>query len=253
MDNFSQRRIPKRKDRINLIWVVSMVALVILLIGLFIPWIGDLFFDRLILVFALGLFVLFLGVSVFQRWSWGNSWQTFAEQNGLRCELKKPHGLALIKWPVIEGVFQGYPIQVKRFTRGSGRYKKIYTAIQLSLRDPVGSSLEISKSTWLSGFKSVFSPTDLQTVQLGELELDRKLRVRSDSDTFARSVLSSYDIQQRLVEIVSQAPEMGVTVQGRELNYSERTSVTDRAYLYALLGTVTSFAAYLERYSRDTG
>ena len=251
MDDFTQRRIPKRKDRINLIWIVSAAAAAFPLAGLLIPRIGRLLFDQLLTYYIVGILILFLGVSAYQWWAWGNSWRNFAAENGLFCGMERPHGLALIQWPVIEGTFQGYQIRVERFTRGSGRYKKIYTAIQVALRESASNAMEINKTTWRTGLKNIFSQSNLQTIQLDNMELDRKLRVRSNSSTFARSVLASFDVQQRLVEIGAQAPEMSITVQGQELKFSERSSITDGDYLYALLQTLASCAAYVERHGRD--
>lgn len=247
-----QRRVSKRRDRFNPIYLLYILIFVPALLDLFFPEIdgflgGDLYLFYVILIFGFSL-----GISFFQWRAWHNRWRNFATDMGLTYQSYKSKQAFLFQWPRIEGTYQGHSLVIERFTKGSGRYKKIYTLIHMSLRDPLSETVEIVPKSLSSGIRRSMAGKDagLEYVQVGDEVFDRKLEVKSSSAQFVRNVLSSHNTKQGILEIRSQTRDLKIRVQGQELYYQERSNIMDMNYLLDVLNTLVDFLGYIDRYGR---
>ncbi len=245
--NVEKQNIPKRKDRISIQALsFGVMFLLVVTLALF-PSI----FDNIsvTLIFFLIIVVPLLGGGWLQRFIWQNSWRDFAANTGLIYRKSKPPG-GLFDRPKVIGKYQGFPVHVERYTRGTGKYQKVYTQIRVILKLPLSSLLIINRKTWFSNIKRLYKPNSFEAkfVDLGDEDFGRRVEVKSDSESFARAILSLYRVRQGFREIAAQAPEMKIVVRDNEILYTERGNITDTEYLTAILNTLIDFAKYLERY-----
>ena len=144
-----QRRIPKRKDRFDLVFGIWIIVLAIPILDLLLPGLHLISDDDRWLIFYFVLVMLALmGANLYKWKAWHNAWRGFSSEMGLSCVGYKPNQFSFLEWPRIEGSYQGYKLLIKRFTRGSGKYKKIYTSVNIDLRSQVSESLEIRARSW---------------------------------------------------------------------------------------------------------
>jgi hypothetical protein len=248
-----QRRISKRKDRFNPAYLLYLFIFVPLLLGVFFPqvdvYLGE---DVYLWILIIIILVLSLGINAFQWRAWHNRWREFAAQMGLQYQSYKSKQAFLFQWPRIDGTYHGNALQIERFTKGSGRYKKIYTSISMHFRDPVSNSLVVIPKRLTSGLRRSLARdnADLEFIEIGDELFDRKVEVKASSMQFARDVLSSHQIQQGLVEIRGQTRDLEIQVKGTELNYQERSNIMDLQYLTDVLNFLAEFMGYIERSGR---
>jgi len=257
-DALSQRRVPRRKDRLiapilSVLYIPIIFGVAFLVVK--IP-LGDIIPSEYVSWFYLAIVVLVIFALNFgQHKAWQHVWQVFSEENGLKYETEKPalKALTLFHWPRITGVFQGFPITIYHFTQGSGKYKKIYTAITLAFNSHLEDGLEISSKGWLSGVKNLIAKNDsgYQNVSLDDEALERKIVVKSTQDRFARSVLSAYSIKQGLLEIESQSPDIKIIIKDKSIYYQERSNIMDRGYMLAVINVLREIASSVERYGHN--
>lgn len=246
-----QRRIPKRKDRFDLVYGIWIIVLALPILDLLLPNIHLISGEDSWFIFYFVLVMLaLLGVNLYKWRTWHNTWGDFASEMGLSCVGYKPNQFSFLEWPRIEGSYQGYDLLIKRFTRGSGKYKKIYTSVNIDLRNQVSESLGIMPRKWTLGIRKwlPLANNAALDVHLGDDLFDRKFVLTSSAEHFARNVLSSYGLKQGLVEIKRQAKDFKLDVQGSGIYYQEQSSILDKDYLSALINTFIELAGYVERY-----
>jgi len=247
----SERRIPRRRDR----FILVLLKMIFIVIVFSVPFLGieiPIIMEYVSRFYIFVILLLVFGANLFLFLSWQYSWRVFAEDKGLVYETPKTKKTLLFHWPRITGVYQGYPVQMERFTRGTGKYKKIYTAITFILNDSFEEGLEISPNSWLFAAKRsmVKGDGELQYMSLNDDVFDKKLEIKSTDEQFARSVLSSNTIRQELREIRSQASDIKIKIEGRKLYYHERSNIIDRAYLSTVFNTLRELVRSVERYGR---
>jgi hypothetical protein len=147
------------------------------------------------------ILVLSLGINYLQWRAWHNRWREFALNLGLQYERYKSKRALIFQWARIQGTYQGYALRIGRFTKGSGRYKKIYTMIALGVQNPVSESMKILPKRWSSGLRHSLTRKDdgLENVELGDELFDRKFEVKASSAQFAQNVLAALNIKQGLL------------------------------------------------------
>ncbi len=246
IDNMVQRKVPKRKNTFAFLKFIP-VLMVFVVVGMlfFFDYIGAKE-DYVFIIFLLIVIPISIGVNFLETKNWKNTWRTFAERSGFTYE---EYSQALSKWARVKGSYRGYPFVVEKFVRGSGKYKKSYTSIKVALRENPSGALEISARSFLSGFGKVFQGNKkLQYVELGDVELDGKLVIKSTSEQFSRNALSSMGIRQGLMDIRSQTPSMQVKLGDGELYYHELNVIMDDAYLMAVITLLVELAESVGRY-----
>jgi len=150
----------------------------------------------------------------------------------------------------VKGTYRGYPFVVEKFIRGSGKYKKAYTSIKIGLREKPTGALEIFARSVSSGLAKAFysKNKELQYIELGDVDLDGKLVIKSTSEQFARNALSSMGLRQGLLEIRSQTSSMQLKLDGGQVYYHELNVIMDGEYLMALINLMVELAESVGRY-----
>ena len=249
----AERRIPKRKDRFNTTIVLSLLYLLVFTfpfwIGL-IPGMEPIIIDRIALYIVVVFLLLGIGSNLFIWWRWRTKWEEIAAPLGLTVESYRPSTMSIFPWYRISGVYRGYPITIERFTRGSGRRRKIFTSISLALDESSGERLLLKSQSFFHKFSSVFQQQDpnLQEITLGYEEIDKHIRILSTSEYYAKSSLASHSIQQGLIELVPQAPDMQIDILSKGVHYQERTPITDDEYMLAVITLLADLTDYARRY-----
>ena len=246
-----QRKVSKRRDRFNPAYLLYFFIFAPLILGEFFPevvgYIGE---DVYIWILFFIILALSLGINFFQWRAWHNRWREFAHNMGLQYHSYKSKQAFIFQWPRIDGVYQGHPLRIERFTKGSGRYKKIYTMIVLGFQESVADSLTITSKRWSSGLRRSLARKDdgLEYVELGDELFDRKLEIRASSAQFAQNVLAAHNVKQGLREIQQQTRDLIIRTQGNELYFQERSNIMDMEYLSDLISTLSELMGYIERY-----
>ena len=248
IDNMMQRKVPKRRNAFVFLKIIPVVMLFLIFgVSFFLFETIGIDDDYVFFIFLLIFVPLALGVGFLETKYWKNAWRTFAERSSFTYEeyLQTFSKLARVK-----GTYRGYPFNIEKFVRGSGKYKKSYTSIRLGMREKSDGALEISARSLFSGLGKIFNSGDkqLQFVDLGDVELDRKLVVKSTSDQFVRTALSSMGVRQGLLEVRSQTPSMQLRLGGNEVYYQELNVIVDGEYLMAMINLLVELAESVGRY-----
>lgn len=247
IDNMVQRKVPKRKNTFAFFKFLP-VLMVFFVFGVFFLFnrvgIQD---DYFFIIFLLIVLPFAIGVNFLEWKNWRKKWREFAERSGFTYE---EYQQSFSKWARVKGSYRGYPFKVEKFVRGSGRYKKAYTSIKIALREKPGGVLEISARSVFSGLGKAFysSKKILQYVELGDVELDGELVIKSTSEQFTRNALSSMGVRQGLMDIRSQTPSMQLKLGDGELYYHELSVITDGEYLSAVINLLVELAEIAGRY-----
>lgn len=247
IDNMVQRKVPKRKNAFAFLRFIP-VLMVFVVVGMlfFFDYIGAQE-DYVFIIFLLIVIPISLGVNFLETKNWKNTWRAFSERSGFTYE---EYQQALSKWARVKGSYRSHPFMVEKFVRGSGKYKKAYTSIKIALREKPAGALEISARSLFSGLaKAVYSSKkNLQHVELGDVELDGKLVIKSTTEQFARNALSSMGVRQGLLDIRSQTSRMQLKLDAGELYYQELGVIVDGEYLMAVINLLVELVESVGRY-----
>lgn len=244
------RRIPKKKIAVR--YLFSLVAVFFLFVLFFVGVIfgsfgsSDTFFILLMLVFL----VAALGFTWYEHAAWKDKWEDLAGQLGLTYAEERK-GFSLTAAPVLSGTYKAHPVKFDSFTRGSGKYRRYYTEVQVFLNTPpIPQSLKIERATWFNRIgKSAGSASSsgFTVVETNDLELNRRVIIQSKPAMFASQVLMGSSIQQGLEELAGQAREMNLGVENSVLRYFERERIHDTEYLRAVLDLLVEIVVQVER------
>jgi hypothetical protein len=250
INSFSERRIPKRKDHFNLLILLYGILVVLPLGIIFIPGFFRYVEEYLSILFVFYFLVVGLGSTMYSWWRWRSKWEETANLLNLTYDTYKPHGLTLLPWPRISGSLRGCQVKVERFTKGSGRYKKIYTSIVLNFAEPLKEQIALSPRGLMSNIGEMFKGQnqELPEISTGNDDFDPAWLIKATSDYFAKSVFSSHAIRQGLLELKPQARDLSITIVARQLYFHERSSMTDPEYLAAVTNLLLDMADYARRY-----
>ena len=247
IENMIQRKVPKRKNDLSFLRFMPVVFVLLLFGTVFIFESIGVQSEYLFIGFFLIFIPLAIGISIVETKAWRDSWREFADGSGFTYEEYKQ---SFSKWARVKGVYRGYSFIVEKFVRGSGKYQKSYTSLKVVLSDKPEGALEISARSFFSGLKKVFngSRKKLQYIELGDVELDGKLLVKSTSEQFARRKLSSQGIRQGILDIRSQTSSMNLKIMDGEVYYHELSVIVDNEYLLAVLNVLVELAESMKRY-----
>lgn len=247
--DFPKVRIPGRKDRFFQILGSAPKYLYQLPVFLFFVLIilGEIH-EILVWTILLMLVIIISGIVFSERKIWQKKWRDFAEETGLEFQLYRSERIQIYKWPRITGIYQGRRMKMERYLFGRGRREEILTTIIFNLKKIAKEIMIITPKSWHSSSKmNDHHYSDLVLTRLGDKKLDDLLRIKSSSDQFVGEILSSQSIKRGLQELISQAPDMEIVIQGRDLYYHERSNIMDKEYFVALSTFLGEIANCVER------
>lgn len=244
------RRIPKKKIAVRYLFSLFSVIFIFILffVGVILSSFGnsDSFFIILMLAFLVGA----LGFTWYEHATWKDKWEELARQLGLTYAEERK-GISLTAAPLISGTYKSHPVKFDSFTRGSGKYRRYYTEIQVFLTTPpISQALKIERATWFNRIGKAAgsqSSSGFTVVETNDLELNRRIVIQANPAMFANQVLMGSSIQQGLGELVRQAREMNLTVENSVLRYFERERIHDTEYLRAVLDLLVEMVGQVER------
>ena len=247
--DFPKIRIPRRKDRFFQILGSAPKYLYQLPVFLFFVLIilGEI---NEILVWTIISIVVFSisGIVFSERKIWQKKWSDLAKEIGLEFQLYKSERIQIYKWPRIRGIYQGRQIKMERYLFGRGRREEILTTIICNLNKVAKEIVIITPKSWhISSKMNDHHYSDLILTRLGDKKLDDLLRIKSSNDQYVGEILSSQSIKKGLQELISQAPDMEIVIQGRDLYYHERSNIMDKEYFVALFAFLGEIANCVER------
>lgn len=166
-------------------------------------------------------------------------WQELAQATGLRCEVKRFLGIPTSGQVV--GIYQGYSINLRTFTRRYYRTTTIYTLVELPVTNPRQLQLVISEKGFVS---TIMRWLGSQEVALGDPTLDQRFVFRSSDETALRQLLSSPELRQALRRLKRFEY---LEIKEQTLRFEQSGSEKDVAYLTFLLDLTTQVGQAFER------
>jgi len=247
--DLSKERIPRRKDRIFQILGSAPKQLYQLAAFLFfVLFILGEVYDILVWIILITVVIVILGLEFSERKIWQKKWSDFAKATGLEFQLYKSERIQIYKWPRITGVYQGRQIKMERYLFGRGRREEIFTTIICNLKKVEKEIIIITPKSWhISSKMNDHHYSELVLTRLGDEKLDDLLRIKCSNDLYVGEILSSQSIKKGLLELISQAPDMEIVIQGRDLYYRERSNIMDKEYFVALFALLGEIANCVER------
>lgn len=244
-----KKRIPERTDRFfqilegvpkHLYQLPGLLIFVIVIIGEV--------YDILIWVILFVIVLVISGMIFSERIIWQKKWREFAKETNLEFQLYKSKRIQIFNWPRITGIYKGRQMKMERVSLGLGRREEIFTTIICTLKKVTTEIVIITPQSWhLSSKMNNHHYSDLELTRLGNEKLDKLLRIKSSRDEIVGELFPSKSMKIGLQELLSQAPDMEIVIQGRELNYRERSNIMDIEYFVALSGFLGEIANYFER------
>jgi len=166
----------------------------------------------------------------------------------IHFQLYKSKGIQIFKWPRITGIYNGRQMKMERVSMGLGRREEIFTTIICTLKKVTTEIVIITPQSWhLSSKMNDHHYSNLELTRLGNEKLDKLLRIKSSRDQIVGEIFPSQSLKGGLQELLSQAPDMEIVIQGSELYYRERSNIMDKEYFVALSGFLGEIANCFER------
>jgi hypothetical protein len=247
--DFPKIRISRRKDRFFQILGSAPKYLYQLPVFLFFVLIilGEI---NEILVWTIILIVVIVisGIVFSERKIWQKKWSAFAKETGLEFQLYKSEKFQIYRWPRISGIYQGRQMKMERYLFGIGRREEIFTTIICNLKMVAKEIMIITPKSWhMSSQMNDHHYSELELTRPGDKKLDNLFRIKSSNDQYVGELLSSQSLKKGLQELITQAPDMEIVIQGRDLYYRERSNIMDKEYFVALSAFLGEIANCVER------
>nr|NIT58786.1 hypothetical protein [Fodinibius sp.]NIV13623.1 hypothetical protein [Fodinibius sp.]NIY27369.1 hypothetical protein [Fodinibius sp.] len=231
--NFELPMIPGRRDQNpQFVNIVFAVIVGIFILGIVFPVTREYFFANPLL-FVLILMVIYGVKEWILTQALNDVWQSFARKTGLTFASVRSLGIPFIKQPKIEGVYHDHPMLIRKYIVSAAEYSQLYTAIEISLAGNHIPKMEIYTRARLSAARRALLGEGRQfvPVKVDAKQFDRKLFVKSESESFAQAVLSAEGLKDHLLSIESFATDMKIIVKDNKLLYLEKNLIRDNAYL----------------------
>jgi len=191
--------------------------------------------DILMWIILLIVVIVISGIIFLERKIWLKKWSAFAKATGLEFQLDKSKRIQIYKWPRIRGIYQERQMKMERYLLGIGRREEIFTTIICNLKKVTKEILIITPKSWhRSSRMNDHHYSELVLRRLGDEYFDSLLRIKSSNDQYVGEILASESLRKGLQELISQAPDMEIVIQGHNLYYRERTNIMDKEYFVAL-------------------
>jgi hypothetical protein len=144
--------------------------------------------------------------------------------------------------PELNGEFRQRPMRVYLYSSGSHDNRQTYTAVTLTLKQPLNSVLEITPAGTLGNFLG--KVVKAQDVEIGNPEFDARYVIKSDPPDFAGKVLSSIAVQTGIMAIQEMSR---IELKGQALEYARRGVAEDPDVLANVFNTLSDLADAIER------
>jgi len=234
MNDYSKRRVPRRKDSAFLRVLVSY-GFIMVVAGIFLYSLLRL--NLPIWGFLISFFAV-IGVLVyawyhFEMGIWHWVWKKIADKLGFTYTEDNASSL-----PSLEGSYRGHPIHIRGFRRAATRKKQsTYTSIEIGLRENITEKLEIYGKR-----------RGQTTLEIDDKDFNKKISVRTTSESFAKNILSSAALRQGLREIGNS--QWQIHIDSDRLYFAEKSYMLDSEYLQAVLDILVELVEEVDRYNR---
>jgi len=165
------------------------------------------------------------------------AWSELATRTGLTL---KP--ASMFSFPELNGTFRGRPMRLYTYSSGTQRNRQTYTAVGLTLKNPVNATLEITPASAVGSFFGKL--VKAQDVEIGNAEIDGRFVIKSDPADFAMKVLGSISAQLGIMAIPD---AFRIVLEGQSLRYSKRGVERDPELLMKVFNTLSDLAEDIER------
>ncbi len=137
----------------------------------------------------------------------------------------------------------GYEVSLYTEVRGSGKSKKIYTVMHTAFREPLNSEISITKEGF---FGKVADLIGFPDVKVQDKELDSLLRIRCESEVFAKTFLLSGSHREAVKRIFSKYSDLRIDRYGITLEWNQY--MTDASVLRTAMNDLTETAGILTEF-----
>lgn len=235
----SSRRIPKRKGKWFGLLLIPIVLVVFFLPILYPSKFSTVMFDY----FFLAAMVIFLGFGIYNNTLYHKAWRELAERAGLQSADART-GL-FSRAPKLTGTYQGFPVTYQTITRGAGRSRKHYLQLMVSLNQPSGAALQITKQSIFSKAGNLINPESDSTSMYDEI--NRLFAIKGEGKPVFERALAYASLRQGFAELHGTAFSLKLNINSMELFYEERGQINDPKYLLAVLELMVELARVISR------
>ena len=241
-DNLTERKIPSRKD-----WIPLAIFLEYIFIGL-------IYFGLMWVISVAGASENFLEISrvtIFtilvivkmqydEIWLWHDTWRKVAKKIGLNEQTKS----IASRYPIMEGKYQGYTVHIRGNQNSHGKRTTTDTSIEIELGGVIKEGIGITANNLNSKPRS---DSRYQSLEIGDKKFDEELKIISTDLTFAKAVLSSLSLRERLRELKTSKTK--IIIRGKSLRFNEAGHMVNGAYLRAALDILVELTKAVERHA----
>jgi hypothetical protein len=144
----------------------------------------------------------------------------------LGLELKRqPAKLGFEPTPTLEGPHRGRPVRFFNYTTGSGKSRRVWSAVSAAVPGAGAFVLELAPENFIT---RVATALGMQDIQIGDPTFDRAFIIRSNDAAAAAAVLLP-EIRTRLLAAFPRVVCGELTVKGGEVRYAEVGGLGDAA------------------------
>lgn len=138
-----------------------------------------------------------------------------------------------------------FPVRIHSFSRGSGKHRSIYTAIETHFQEPLGMGLDVRPEGVLSQVGKMFGVKDMQ---VGDQRFDNLFLVRGDDGRTVLEFLTP-EVRQEVLELRKLGTSLVLNDHGVYQEYSG--VLTDASKVKAVLAGQLVLARAMSRVHQD--
>jgi len=235
------RVIPKLRGNLfsNFLQVILILFILLVMVQTFLS--GELAdqFSRYIDLLYIPMIVVFLvvplAIGFVTRWQLSRRWEQLASEFALKVE--RPNRLA---YPTLAGTFRGHRVSVMISSKQRGRSRVFFTNFMIVLNERSSNTLEVKKRSLVS----------LNRETIGDEEIDKKLSIKTSSNTFLQRILANRRLRQGLLELGERSRSKELVLSKKDLQYIEQGQISNPDYIRAVLTYLVDLANLVERFDR---
>lgn len=187
----------------------------------------------LIVVGALGAVIL---GQYLLRQAQRRSWEDLASQSGLTLD----PGKSFLSSPVVTGIHRGHEVVVDTFMRGTGKNRRTYTQIRMTVTNPRDLRLSLFGENIFTQLAQALGSHD---IELGDPEIDRRFRIKGEPEEEVKNLFTYGAFRQQLLEL----PSLNLSLQGTTLRYEHSGVEKNVERLQKLLNLLGELATQVEQ------
>jgi hypothetical protein len=236
------RRIPKRRS--YTFRYIFLGILIIIMIGTI--YVENESISGIIAIFWVVLLIGAIVYGIYNQQKWRKVWEGLGQSTGLTLS-QVSTGL-FSRAPTLSGFYRGYPLKMQIIARGSGRSRRHYTQIIISLNQPFLDEIKVTKKNIFSKAASMLQSLDPEKAHpVFDEAIMRLYTIKGDTQNVLARAFTYTGLRQGMIELHDTARSIKLVIADRQLFYEEHGQMDQLDYMEAVLDLMTELARAIDR------